>query len=74
MMKSEEDRMEYLPGYEQEAINILLEVLKKSKEPVEVLSFGSARILAVAYNRAPQADETEDTQNSSKCRDSKQEP
>ena len=53
MMKSEEDRMEYLPGYEQEAINILLEVLKKSKEPVEVLSFGSARILAVAYNRAP---------------------
>lgn len=53
MMKSEEDRMEYLPGYEQEAIDILLEVLKKSKEPVEVLSFGSARILAVAYNRAP---------------------
>ena len=53
MMKSEEDRMEYLPDYEQEAIDILLEVLKKSKEPVEVLSFGSARILAVAYNRAP---------------------
>ena len=45
--------MEYLPDYEQEAIDILLEVLKKSKEPVEVLSFGSARILAVAYNRAP---------------------
>lgn len=43
MMKSEEDRMEYLPDYEQEAIDILLEVLKKSKEPVEILSFGSAR-------------------------------
>lgn len=33
MMKSEEDRMEYLPGYEQEAIDILLEVLKRVKNP-----------------------------------------
>ena len=53
MMKSEEDKMEYLPGYEQEAIRLLTDVLKASKEPVEVLSFGSARILAVAYNRTP---------------------
>lgn len=53
MMKSEEDKMEYLPDYEQEAIWLLADVLKASKEPVEVLSFGSARILAVAYNRNP---------------------
>ncbi|WP_294588040.1 hypothetical protein [uncultured Bacteroides sp.] len=54
MMKSEEDKMDYLPPYEQEAIHILLKVLNESKEPIEVLSFGSARILAVAYNRNPQ--------------------
>lgn len=53
MMKFEEDKMEYLPSYEQEAVLLLLNVLKASKEPVEVLSFGSARILAVAYNRNP---------------------
>lgn len=53
MMKSEEDKMDYLPRYEQEAVILLLDVLKKSKEPVEILSFGSARILAVAYNRNP---------------------
>lgn len=53
LMKSEEDKMEYLPDYEQEAMRLLMDVLKASKEPVEVLSFGSARILAVAYNRNP---------------------
>lgn len=53
MMKSEEDKMEYLPRHEQEAILLLTDVLESSKEPVEVLSFGSARILAVAYNRNP---------------------
>ena len=53
MMKSESDRMEYLPHYEQEAINLLLNTLKKSNEPIEIVSFGSARILAVAYNRNP---------------------
>lgn len=54
MMKSEEDKMHDSPRYEQEAVSLLLDVLHKSKEPIEVLSFGSARILAVAYNRNPQ--------------------
>ena len=53
MMKSEEDKMEYLPDYEQEAIRLLADVLKASKAPVEVLSFGSARLLAVASNAIP---------------------
>ena len=53
MMKSEEDKMEDLPGYEQAALALLTDVLQKSKEPVEILSFGCARILAVAYNRNP---------------------
>lgn len=54
MMKSEKDRMNDLPSYEQEAIHMLMNILSESKEPIEVLSFGSARILAVAYNRNPQ--------------------
>lgn len=54
MMKSENDKMENLPNYEQEAIHMLMNILKESKEPIEILSFGSARILAVAYNRDPQ--------------------
>ena len=53
MMKSEEDKMESLSGYEQDAIELLMNVLENSNEPIEVLSFGSARILAVAYNRNP---------------------
>lgn len=53
-MKSEDDKMEYLPRYEQEAISLLFYILKESNTPVEVLSFGSARILAVAYNRNPE--------------------
>ena len=54
MMKSEKDKMEYLSHYEQEAIHLLLNILEKSKKPIEILSFGSARILAVAYNRKPE--------------------
>ncbi len=53
MMKSEEDKMEYLPDYEQTAISLFIKILTECEEPVEVLSFGSARIMAVAYNRAP---------------------
>lgn len=53
MMKSEEDKMEDLPDYEQEAISLLIKILTECEEPVEILSFGSARILAVAYNRNP---------------------
>lgn len=53
MMKSEEDKMEDLPGYEQEAISLFIKILTECEESVQVLSFGSARIIAVAYNRAP---------------------
>lgn len=54
MMKSEEDRMDYLPDYQQKAILLLTKILTESEKPVEILSFGSARILAVAYNRNPE--------------------
>jgi pyrimidine-specific ribonucleoside hydrolase len=53
MMKSETDKMTDIPDFQQKGVKLLLDVLRKSTKPVEVLSFGSARILAVAYNREP---------------------
>lgn len=53
LMQSEEDRMPDLPALQQEGINLFLKTLQESREPVDVLSFGSARVLAVAFNRAP---------------------
>ncbi len=52
-MKTETDKMEDLPLYEQQGIVLLLHVLKESPVPVQILSFGSARVLAVAFNRNP---------------------
>jgi len=54
LMKTEMDEMRDSPGFEQEGIKLLLDVLRKSPEPIEVLSFGSARALAVAFNREPE--------------------
>ncbi|HEY0272184.1 MAG TPA: hypothetical protein VGC22_03315 [Chitinophaga sp.] len=51
LMKSETDRMTDRPGFEQQGVLLLLRLLREAKEPVEVLSFGSARVLAVAFNR-----------------------
>ena len=53
MMRSEFDRMEDVESNEQDAISLLVDVLNESNVPVEILSFGSARIIAVAYNRYP---------------------
>lgn len=52
-MKNETDKMSHLPAYQNDGIELLLTTLRKVKEPIEILSFGSARILAVAYNREP---------------------
>lgn len=52
-MRSEDDKMPGIPGFQQEGVNLFLRTLRESKEKVEVLSFGSARVLAVAYNREP---------------------
>ncbi len=52
-MKSEMDKMENHGIPVQQGINLLLKVLKESPLPIQVLSFGSARVLAVAYNRNP---------------------
>lgn len=53
MMRSELDDMNYSPAFEQEGVSLLLKILRESSQPVEVLSFGSARVLSVAYNREP---------------------
>jgi pyrimidine-specific ribonucleoside hydrolase len=52
-MTSEQDQMTSLPAFQNEGIELFLSALRKSAEPVDVLSFGSARVLAVAFNREP---------------------
>ena len=53
MMSSETDSMPGLSAFEEDGLLLLFQELRNSKKPVEVLSFGSARVLAVAYNREP---------------------
>lgn len=53
MMKNETDKMDEISGFEDAGVKLLLNTLRESEHPVEILSFGSARPLAVAYNREP---------------------
>ena len=53
VMRSPDDEMRDAPAFQQAGIELLLRVLRESPEPVEIVSFGSLRPLAVAYNRAP---------------------
>ena len=53
MMKSPQDKMLDIPAFQQQGVELILKVLQESKEPVSILSFGSARPIAVAYNRDP---------------------
>jgi hypothetical protein len=52
-MRSLDDTMEYMPRIQQSGVELLLRVLEESDKPVHLMSFGSARPLAVAYNRRP---------------------
>lgn len=52
-MRSLDDTMYDVPPIQQLGIDLLLEVLASSNEPVHLMSFGSARPLAVAFNRSP---------------------
>lgn len=52
-MRSPEDPMTDAPRFQQGGIDLLLRALDESDVPVEIVSFGSARPLAVAYNREP---------------------
>jgi pyrimidine-specific ribonucleoside hydrolase len=50
-MRSLDDKMLDAPELQQAGIELFLQTLRNSEEPIEVVSFGSARVLAVAYNR-----------------------
>ena len=52
-MASEEDTMPGVSGFESAGITLLLDTLRASEQPVEIVSFGSLRPLAVAFNRDP---------------------
>jgi pyrimidine-specific ribonucleoside hydrolase len=52
-MNSAEDKMLDAPLFQQQGIELILKTLRESTEPVHILSFGSARAIAVAYNREP---------------------
>ncbi|HWI93025.1 MAG TPA: hypothetical protein VNT20_17230 [Flavisolibacter sp.] len=54
LMKSETDAMRDLPGFQEAGVELFLNTLQASTEKIDVLSFGSARLLAVAYNRDPE--------------------
>lgn len=53
-LRRPDDLMMDAPAFQQAGVQLLLDTLESSAEPVEVVSFGSARPLAVAYNRAPE--------------------
>jgi len=52
-MQSPDDPMADAPRFQQTGIELILDELSKANEPLHILSFGSARAIAAAYNRAP---------------------
>lgn len=53
-MRSLDDEMRDVPPFQQQGPELLLETLRASNEPVHIMSFGSARPIAVAFNRDPE--------------------
>lgn len=53
-MRDPNDRMYGAPPPQQRGVDLLVHALADSPEPVHLLSFGSSRPMAVAYNRAPE--------------------
>ena len=52
-MKSPGDKLPDAPPFQQQGIELILKTLRESLEPVHIVSFGSARAIAAAYNREP---------------------
>ena len=50
-MKSPQDKMLDAPAFQQQGVELILKTLRESAVPVEIVSFGSARPVAVAFNR-----------------------
>jgi pyrimidine-specific ribonucleoside hydrolase len=53
-MRSLTDRMDDIPAFQQTGVDLILRLLRESDEPVHLMSFGSARTIAVAFNREPE--------------------
>lgn len=53
-MRSAGDRMEDLPAFQQAGFELFFRLLRESDRPVEVVSTGSCRLLAAAWNRDPE--------------------
>ena len=53
-LTSPDDRKAGVPAFQQTGVELILSTLRASPDKVDVLSFGSARALAVAYNREPE--------------------
>jgi hypothetical protein len=52
-MKSPNDKMLDARPFQQQGVELILKTLRESAEPVHIVSFGSARAIAIAYNREP---------------------
>lgn len=52
-LKSPTDQALDAPQFQQSGIELIFKILRESPDKVEILSFGSARPLAIAYNRNP---------------------
>jgi pyrimidine-specific ribonucleoside hydrolase len=52
-MKSAGDKMLDAPPFQQQGVELILKTLRDSADPVHIVSFGSARAIAAAYNREP---------------------
>jgi hypothetical protein len=52
-MRTAEDKLLDIPDFQQAGIRLLLETLEAAEQPIEVLSFGSTRTIAAAFNRNP---------------------
>ena len=52
-MRSTIDKMEDIPKFQQAGVELLLKTLRESNEKVDITVFGSARTVAVAFNRDP---------------------
>jgi pyrimidine-specific ribonucleoside hydrolase len=52
-MKNLNDKMLDIPYFQQQGIELLISTLKSSSSKIQILSFGSLRVLAAAYNREP---------------------
>lgn len=52
-MRHGRDEMRDVPAFQQTGPELILRTLREAERPVEIMSFGSARPIAVAFNRDP---------------------